>query len=248
MKTVSPPQEVREIHTRLLRLGMAVEESRAYWRKYQPGQARKEATEQAFEERWFGAKSYKRVEYLIFSLGTRFEGFVDKLKAWDPEEKQDRCWVCHFHLQFTDPLYRLFSDGYLSRRLERSQPSVENLSALEWLEELAPGRWAAATAERLVSGLSSCLTEAGFCRGRKSPRAISIPPISDTSLAYLLYFLKDAEFEGRLLTNPYIGGTRLGPDLNLRLKKLPGIEFQSRGDVSTIGWKHETFQDWLAAL
>lgn len=227
---------------------MAVEDSRAFWRKYRPGQGRKETIEQAFEERWFGAKSYKRVEYLISSLEVRFEGFYDRLKAWDPDEKQDRCWVCHFHLQFTDPLYRQFSDGYLSRRLERSEPSIENLSALDWLEGLEPGRWAAATAERLVSGLASCLTEAGFCAGRKSPRAISIPPISDTSLAYLLYFLKDAEFEGGLLTNPYIRATGLGSDLTLRLKKLSGIEFQSRGDVSTIGWKHETFQDWLAAL
>lgn len=239
-------KETEEIHTGLLRLGLAVDDSRAYWRNCRSDLSRKEQTQAAFEERWFGAKSFKRVDYLVFSLDMRFQGGLKDLKVWDPVDEQDRRWVCHFHLQFSDPLYRRFTDDYLPRRLERSEPTVERLSALEWLQRIAPDRWGAATAERLVSGLTSSLSDAGFCRGRTSPRPIQVPPISDEALAYLLYLLKDTVFAETLLNNPYVRGTFLGPDLHYRLKKLPAFTYHKQGSVSSLEWRHETFEDWLS--
>jgi hypothetical protein len=239
------PQEVKSIHSRLLRLGLAVRESQIFWRTRDPEQSTKLTIERAHQEGWFGAKSLKQVEYLVTSLDTRFTGAITDLRVWDPAEKADRCWVCHFHLQLTDPLYRQFTAHYLSHRLERAQPNIEKLSALRWLNQLAPNKWAVATAERLVSGLVSALNEAGFSRGRSSPRDIVIPPLSNESLAYLLFLLKNSEFEGSILSNPYLKTTYLGEDLERRLTELPGFDYQHNDEGGTLKWKVDSFLDWV---
>ena len=48
--------EVCEIHSRLIKCPLAVEESRAYWERAKPDDDRL-AAQIAFEEYWFGAKS-----------------------------------------------------------------------------------------------------------------------------------------------------------------------------------------------
>ena len=48
--------ETREIHSRLMKCALAVEESRAYWQRALSGDDRPVA-QIAFEDYWFGAKS-----------------------------------------------------------------------------------------------------------------------------------------------------------------------------------------------
>lgn len=248
MIVLSKLEEREEIHTRLLRVGLAVEESRAYWRNADPTESTTQLSERAFAQRWFGGKSSTRVGYLIATLRERLDPALPILKAWDPVQAQDRAWVCHWHLQLTDPLYRAFTADYAIRRLQSATPTVEKLSSLEWLHAIAPDRWSGATADRLVSGLASSFSEAGFCPTRPGPRPIVAPPLSDHALGYLLYLLKQVRGQGMLLSNPYIQVASMGDDLDGRLKRLPGVSYRKTGGTASLEWQHETFLDWLAHI
>lgn len=242
------PRENTEIHTGLLRLGLAVDDSREYWRRASDG-SNAPLTEMAFEQRWFGPKSAARVAYLIGTFGLRFKAFppaLANLKAWDPVDLQDRRWVCHWHLQLADPLYRRFTQDYLTGRMQHPEPSVTKRSALEWLDKTAPGNRSVVTSERLVSGLVSSVSEAGFCSGTQSTRPLSVPHVSNAALAYLLYTLNGLDFEGSLFKNPYLESAQLlGEGLLFRVQKLPGFTYRKSANVSQLDWPAPTFIEWL---
>ena len=63
----SAPQlaEVTEVHTRILRLALGVDEARAYWANVDPTVPPGPRALQAFEQRWFGAKTLDRVKTLL---------------------------------------------------------------------------------------------------------------------------------------------------------------------------------------
>ena len=71
-RSSTKPAEVSEIHTRLLRLSLAVEESRAYWENVDPSLPPEARPDRAFEERWFGAKSMARVKLTLANMVVRF--------------------------------------------------------------------------------------------------------------------------------------------------------------------------------
>ena len=55
-----PNAEVDAFHTRILRVTLAVQESRAYWEAVDPEVRGAARVERAFSERWFGNKSLAR--------------------------------------------------------------------------------------------------------------------------------------------------------------------------------------------
>lgn len=69
--------EVTEIHTRILRLALGIEESRAYWEHVDLHVPVSERAHVAFERRWFGAKSLPRARFLVASLAERYDAFPD---------------------------------------------------------------------------------------------------------------------------------------------------------------------------
>lgn len=94
---VSGGSEVREVHTRLLRMGLVPDESQVYWRHAPSDRHPGELVETAFQERWFGAKSMARVRYLLTGFGYRFYDFagsLEALKSWDPADLHERQVVC----------------------------------------------------------------------------------------------------------------------------------------------------------
>ena len=93
------PCETREIHSRLMKCALAVEESRAYWQYGQPEDNRPVA-QVAFEEYWFGAKSLPWVRVIISNMRARFDAFPEAfgvLRRWRemaPETRTGRwCMV-----------------------------------------------------------------------------------------------------------------------------------------------------------
>lgn len=105
------------IHTRLLKCALEVEEARAYFRHASSGAA--VSVQRAFDEYWFGAKSLARVEVLLANLRVRFAAFptaLAVLHAWHDMPPEIRKLVCHWHVQLSDPLYRLFTGQYLVQR------------------------------------------------------------------------------------------------------------------------------------
>lgn len=63
--------EATDVHTRILRLALGIEESRSYWERVEPTVPVADRGLIAFEERWFGSKSLERVRFLL-------SNFVDR--------------------------------------------------------------------------------------------------------------------------------------------------------------------------
>lgn len=75
------PAEETRVHTRIMRLALAVEESRAYWANLDPSVPPGPRAIQAFEQRWFGAKSLHRVRTLLANFGARYDAFPKALEV-----------------------------------------------------------------------------------------------------------------------------------------------------------------------
>ena len=115
--------EMHERHTRILRLTLAVSESRAYWAAVDPARAGAARVERAFNEHWFGHKSLARVKLLLTNFAARFDAYptaLEALRRWVPEAPATRSLVCHWHLQLSDPLYRSFTGSWLAERRSQS--------------------------------------------------------------------------------------------------------------------------------
>ncbi len=89
--------EATELHTRLLKTTLLVEESRAYWQR--GGSVRDDqAIKTAFENSWFGAKSLPRVEVIIRNMRVRYLAFPEALHAlsrWRKMDPESRTLICH---------------------------------------------------------------------------------------------------------------------------------------------------------
>ncbi|NMA26994.1 MAG: DUF1819 domain-containing protein [Burkholderiales bacterium] len=250
----SRPAEVAEIHTRLLRMGLAVEESRAYWAGFYPETPQEQRVEKAFSERWFGSRSMARVRYFILNLDYRFLAWPQALQAlhrWRPEDPVARSLICHWHLQLTDPLYRDFTGTHLALRRAHPQPTMDVDGVVRWLNQRLGDRWAPSTTRRMASGLLSTATEAGLCRASSTgTRALLRPTVPDQALAYLLYLLRGTSLEGTLLENSYLLSVGLdGEILESRLRRgLPGLGYRRIGDVREFDWEATSLPDWVGGL
>lgn len=254
MTRSSPPSEVTDLHTRLLRMGLVPEESRAYWREADPERTQAERVEQAFSERWFGSRSMTRVRYLIQNLDFRFLSWpaaLEALKLWRPEDPTTRSLLCHWHLQLSDPLYREFTGTYLPMRRGHPEPTTDVDGVVRWLNQKLGERWAPATTRRMATGLLRAATEAALCApGSSGPRAVLRPAVPDEALAYLLYLLRGTGIRGTLLENPYLWSVSLEPEaLEPRLRKgLPGLAYRRRGDVREFDWEADGLPEWVKGV
>jgi hypothetical protein len=71
--------------------------------------------------------------------------------------------------------------------------------------------------------------------------------VPDDALTYLLHLLREVDFEGTVLANPYLRSVGLeGSLLNDRLKRLQDLSFGRQGDLVDMGWKYRNLADWGA--
>ena len=244
-------REVIQEHTRLLRMGLAEPESREYWRQSGRQLDPAELVRVAFEERWFGSRAMARVQYMIQNFQARFDAYPTALKTlhrWNCDDLTERRLLCHWHLQLSDPLYRSFTATHLVERLHHPQPTLDRNAALRWVERHSQGRWAAATAQRMVSGLAGSAREAGYLEKTAALAPLSLLRVSDRALAYILYLLRETEYEGNLSQNPYLVSVGLsGEELEVRLHRLPGIQFRKMSDVRDLHWDYADLWAWAQA-
>lgn len=240
--------ETREIHTRLCRVSLAVDDASVYWRRARPGTPAPELAETAFAERWFGAKRLPRVLVLLRTFAERFDAFPPALEAlhqWRPEEAATRRAVCHWHTQLTDPLYRRFTAELLPARWARRDPTVDRDVAARWLDRLTAARWAPSTNLRIAEGLLAAATEAGLCAPGSGPRALTTPRVTDEALTYLLYLLREVDREGGVLESPYLVSVGLsGTVLEHHLRRLEALDYHRHGDLHDFGWRYESLLAW----
>jgi len=244
----SKPREATEVHTRLLRLALGMQESRGYWEHVDPEVPVSKRAVAAFEGRWFGGKSLERTKYLILACGDRYDAFPEALhvlRRWRAMTLETRQVICHWHLQLSDPLYRRFSSFYLNERRSLQKPQVDRNSVHRWIKSEHPDRWSEATCVQFASKLLSAASEAGLISPKRDPRTLMFPKVPDVALAYLMYLLRGVRFEGSLTDNPYVSSVGLeGGFLDQRLRGLPGITFKRMGHLAEFEWVAPDLVAW----
>lgn len=245
------PAEATDIHTRILRLALGVEESRDYWEHLDASIPLANRALEAFERRWFGAKSLERVRFLLANLTSRFDPFPDALAAlqrWRTMDAATRQVLCHWHLQFSDPIYRRFTGSFLVERRGLRDPQVDRDAALRWIKREFPDRWSETTCVQFASKLLSAASEAGLISAKRDPRKLLIPKVSDLALTYLLYLLRGVRFEGTLTDNPYLASVGLTNGfLDQRLRALPALTYRRMGHLTEFDWDYPSLTAWAEA-
>jgi hypothetical protein len=101
---------------------------------------------------------------------------------------------------------------------------------------------------QFASKLLSAAYSATVVTTNRDPRPIGTPRVPDEALEYLLYLLRETEFEGSLIDNPYLRSVGLdGVVLAERLRGLPGLGFSRQGSLIDFGWHHQDLRAWAAA-
>jgi hypothetical protein len=248
------PEEATVVHTRLLRITLAVDESQAYWENAAPDLPSTAMAGVAFEGRWFGGKSAARVRQLLHDMASRYAAFPESLavlRRWSAMSAATRRLVCHWHLQLSDPLYRRFSGLFLTERRAAGAAAgglTRDLVA-RWVRAEGGERWAPATCVQFASKLLTTAFEAGLVAGRRDPRPLATPRIPDDAVAYLLYLLRGIRFAGTLFDNPYLASVGLtGPLLDARIAHLDDLTLRRIGDVVDVEWRAPSLEAWGASL
>ncbi len=243
--------EVREAHTRMMNVSLALEEARAFWEQARPEISPDRLPLVAFEERWFGNKSLTRVRRLLRTFGSRFAAYPQALavlRRWRPRDPATRRLLCHWHTMLSDPLYRAFTSDFLEQRRFLRHPSIDSDVTARWLDRETAGKWAPSARKRMAQGLLAAATAAGLCSQPPGQRSLRYPSVPPEALGYLLYLLRAVTFEGSLLDNPYLRSVGLSDALlEDRLRRLPGISFQRMGELTDFGWQHPDLETWAGA-
>lgn len=229
-----------ELHTRILRCTLAADDAQIYWSHFDPAEAPAHRNLRAFEERWFGGRSQARVKLLLANLSARFDAHpsaVAELRAWRGMTPATRRIVCHWHLQFVDPLYRRFTAELLPDRRGGARDTIDRDIVSRWVEAQAPDRWSPSTRAAFGTKLLGTAVEAGLVQARGTSRVLASPRVEDDALAYLLRWLGTVRFAGTLVDNPYFASVGLtGRAVDERLSGLPDLLFRRSGDVVELEW------------
>lgn len=247
--TARPAEETR-VHTRLLKATLETEDARAYWQHVDPDHLPADPRT-VFDAYWFGARSMGRIEILLSNFRARFDAFPAALRVlcnWHDMDPGTRRLICHWHLQLGDPLYRQFTGVALPARRIGPRPELTRALVLVWVDEHVPERWTTATRIQFASKLLSGAFAAGLVTTNRDPRPLAWPRVDDDALTYLLYLLREIDFAGTLLDNPYLASVGLdGDQLASRLRTLPALEFRRQADLVEFGWRYPDVSAWAAA-
>ena len=242
--------EVQQFHTRLLRVSLAVEESRAYWKHVNIGLPKEQQALMAFEERWFGSKSMDRVRRLLSEFNHRYDAYpiaLIILSQWQPDDLVTRQNLCHWQMQLSDPTYRTFTGVFLEQRRHQPNQGIDRDVVSRWVSGQLKTEWSSATIQRMASGLIASATDAGLCSKTPGTRSLKYPKVTDEALVYWLYFLRCLSFEGSMLENPYLASVGLSEGfLEQHLRRLPGLSFSRMGELHEFGWQFPDLKTWAA--
>jgi hypothetical protein len=241
-------REAADVHTRLLRCALEIDNCRAYWaHASEPRDARR-----AFEEYWFGARTLARVEVLMANMAVRFDAFppaLEVLRRWSDMSVDTRLVICHWHLQLADPLYRQFTGSYLVDRRLGARPELTRDLVVDWMAQQGAERWTMTTRIQFASKLLSAAFSAGLVGSNRDPRPITLPRVPVEALGYLAYLLRDVEFEGSMVDNPYLKSVGLeGASLGDRLRAVPGLTFRRQGQLVDFGWQYPNLEAWATSM
>lgn len=242
--------EVDQFHTRLLRVSLAEEESRAYWAQLKTPVPKENRAAIAFEERWFGNKSMDRVKRLLSEFRHRYDAYptaLNVLRAWQPSDPITRQNICHWHMQLTDPTYRNFTGSFLEQRRLQTKAEIDRDIIARWVALQLPTEWSTTTIQRMATGLLASAKAAGLCSDNVGSRSLQYPKVTDEALVYWLYFLRGLSFKGTILENPYFASVGLSEGfLEQRLRRVEGLSFNRMGDLHDFTWQYPNLLAWAS--
>jgi len=241
------PREESQVHTRLLRFTLGIDESRAYWDQVDPTDV-SPIIARAYEKHWFGIKSQARVETTIANMRARYDTFPDALevlRGWGTMPPDTRRVICHWHLQLSDPIYRDFTGRFLKARRGSLRAEIDRDLVVQWVEDAQPGRWAVSTRIMWASKLLSTAYGAHLVGSTQDPRPLRYPKVPDEALSYVLHLLRGVGIDGTMVDNPYLASVGLsGSFLEDRLRSLPGITYQRMGDLIDFDFDAPDLRTW----
>ena len=245
------PAEVTKIHTQIMKCDLILEESRTYWQHYIAGRTLDQEAQAAFHSYWFGSCNMRWVRLLLSNLHARFVAYPTSLlvlQQWQEMTLEEQRLICHWHLQLADPMYRRFTSELLPSRMIFHPPSITRDHVIQWVSELGGTRWAPSSMTQIASKLLSCSRDVGLTVGTKEPRLLRYPRISRKALTYLLYLLRQIDFEGSFLENPYLRSVGLeGLSLEREILACDALLLRRMGDITELEWRYPTLESWAEA-
>lgn len=190
-------------------MGLEVNSSVIFWQRSQPEETPQERRLRALSEKWYPALSEARVRYLLGQFEKRFPpAALSLLKPWGNHLEQQAPLICHWHLQWSDPLYRDFTSSYLVETWAKAEAQVSVTSVDLWLVQRGGHTtWSESTRRRLASGLLTATKEAGFLLGQGREKTLRPVTVSDECLAYLRRLLALNESPSPLGEELFLSGT-----------------------------------------
>ena len=255
LQMVTRAAETDEGHSRLLKCALVIDESRAYWShvdapEREASDARTDS-QVAFEEYWFGARSENWIKEIMLNMRARYAAFPASLKVlsrWTSMSPEIRQLICHWHCQLADPHYRKFTGEYLVKRRDALRPELHRQGVITWVTENVSSEWKVETRTRMASNLLSASLAAGLVKGKRDPRELLYPRVPDQALAYILHLLREIDFEGSLIGNPYLASVGLqGGMLADRLRSLDCVTYRRVGDIHNFEWRYPSLTAWAQA-
>lgn len=255
-------QEETQIHTRLLRFGFGLDESRAYWARVaderpaaksegRTAKSEKPTAETVFEQHWFGTVSEARVRTILPNMALRYDNYPDALEVlsrWKAMTPATRRIIVHWHLQLADPLYRTFTGDFLVQRREAFDPDMYRDVAIRWVEQQQPGRWSTSVTREFATRLLGAAREAGLVRGKTDPRKLEYPNVPDEALGYGLRLFRSVTLQGTFIDNLYLRSVGLWDKfLADRIRALPDIRIVTQGDLVEFSSGTPDLRSWWEA-
>lgn len=190
-------------------MGLEASASATFWRHADPSESLSERRARALAEEWYLDLSDARRRYLLGEFDKRFSpAHLRALKAWQPDAERQAPLLCHWHLQWSDPLYREFTSGFLVNAWAQPETKI-NVDAVDgWLEQRGSHtEWSASTRRRLASGLLSAAGEAGFLKGSGRLKEVRTVTVDGACMDYLRQQLLSDEGEPGLGEEIFLSGT-----------------------------------------
>ncbi len=116
------------------------------------------------------------------------------------------------------------------------------------MQEEWSGRWSPATCLKFGGNMLATAFEAGLLKDRKDPRKLVLPRPPRQALEYLLYLLREIEFEGDILDSRYLLSVVQDAEaLEGAVRGLDSARLQSIGDIRNFEWSHRSLIAWAEA-
>lgn len=242
------PAEATAVHTRILRCMLAVDDCYAYWQHVEESIPVADRARVAFERRWFGTKSEARVRAIMSDMIARFDAYPEALallQKLGTVPSTLRPFLCHVHTQLADPIYRRFTGELLPARREQGLTTLDRDTVARWVDGLEAGRWGTSTCIKFASNLIATARGAGLVGGPRLPRKLTLAPVPDVILGYVLYLLRGVRIEGTLIDNPYLASLGVTKaSFGSFAARIPGIRFAELGGVMDLAWLEPSLTAW----